>query len=82
MVNHEARKKKSKNQVQFAWFMTSNVIPPDDVPSDEEFADTPGTGGFRGRRIVRRKLRNGQDQDHCLSKYRDILHYKSNYNCY
>ena len=69
MVNHESRKKRNKNQVQFAWFMSSNVIPPDDVPTDDEFADTPGSSGFRGRRIVRRKIRNGQDQDQVLSKF-------------
>ena len=69
MVNHEARKKRNKNQVQYAWFMTSNVIPPEDVPTDDEFADTPGSGEFRGRRVVRRKLRNGQDQDAVLSKF-------------
>ena len=69
MVAHEARKKKNKNQTQFAWFMSSNITPPDDVPTDDEFADTPGSLPFRGRRVTRRKLRNGQDQDQFLSKF-------------
>ena len=68
MTAHEARKKKNKTQVQFAWFMSSNVIPPSDVPTDDEFADSSGSADFRGRRVVRRKLRNGQDQDQFLSK--------------
>ena len=69
MVAHEARKKRNKNQVQYAWFMSSNVIPPSDVPTDDEFADTPGSGEFRGRRVIRRKLRNGQDADQVLSMF-------------
>ena len=69
MVAHEARKKRNKNQVQYAWFMSSNVIPPSDVPTDDEFADTPGSSEFRGRRVIRRKLRNGQDADQVLSMF-------------
>ena len=69
MTAHEARKKKNKNQVQYAWFMSSNVIPPPDVPTDDEFAATSESAEFRGRRVVRRKLRNGQDQDQFLSKF-------------
>ena len=70
MTAHEARKRRNKNQVQFAWFMSTNIIPPSDVPTDDEFAESSGAAEFRGRRVVRRKLRNGQDQDQFLSKYR------------
>ena len=68
MVNHEARKKRVRAQNNYAWFMTSTIVPPDEVDTDDEFADTPGTGEFRGRRVVRRKLRGPEDAETVLSK--------------
>ena len=72
MVAHESRKKKNKNQVQYAWFMSSNVIPPNDVPTDDEFTDVAGQDVFRGKRVVRRKIRNTRDAETVLSKYRNL----------
>ena len=69
MQGHDSRKKRNRNQVQYAWFMSSNIVPPDDVPTDDECIDAPGISEFRGRRVVRRKLRNSQDQDQVLSKF-------------
>ena len=68
MVNHEARKKRNRSVNNYAWFMTTNIVPPTDVPTDDEFADTPGSAEFRGRRVVRRKLRDQRDKDDVLSE--------------
>lgn len=48
--------------------MTTNVVPPTDVPTDDEFADISGVAEFRGRRVVRRKLRDSRDKDDVLSE--------------
>ena len=69
MVGHEARKKRNRSQSNYAWFMTTNVVPPSDVPTDDEFADIAGAMEFRGRKVVRRKLRDSRDKDDVLSKY-------------
>ena len=68
MVGHEARKKKNRKDTQYAWFMSTTVVPPDEVPTDDEFADCPGGQDFRGRRVVRRKLRGTADAEIVLSE--------------
>ena len=68
MVAHESRKKRNKNQTQYAWFMSSNVVPPDDVPTDDEFNDVAGGNEHRGRKVIRRKCRSDKDADTVLSK--------------
>ena len=68
MVGHEARKKRNRSQNNFAWFMTTNIVPPSDVPTDDEFVDNANAAEFRGRRVVRRKLRDSRDKDDVLSK--------------
>ena len=79
MVAHEARKRRQRGQNNYAWFMSVNVVPPTDVPTDDEFADTPGSNEFRGQRVVRRKLRDQRDHETVLSKFYRTTLMSANY---
>ena len=56
-VSHENRKARMrKGQRLHAWFMTSCIIPPDDVDTDEEAVNDIAARPFKGRKVIRRKI--------------------------
>ena len=63
MVNHESRRSKMKKTRLHAWFVTTVVIPPDDVDSDSEPVNDVAARPFRGRKVIRRKV-NPADQEY------------------
>lgn len=70
MVNHEAKKSRMKKGDRLhAWFMTSCIVPPDDIDTDEELND-PAARPFKGRRVIRRKVSpSSNDYERFLSKF-------------
>ena len=59
-----------KNQRLHAWFMTSVILPPDDVCSEDEAINDVAARPFKGRRVQRRKVAPAdQDYENFLSKY-------------
>ena len=45
-----------KGQRLHAWFMTSVIIPPDDVETDSEAINDVAARPFKGRKVIRRKV--------------------------
>ena len=69
-VAHETRKARmKKGQRLHAWFMTSTIIPPDDVNTDDEAINDVAARPFKGRRVQRRKIAPAdQDYENFISK--------------
>ena len=57
MEAHELRvgRAKRQNQEVHAWYQSMTVCPPDEVPTDDEFLETPLNRAFKGRFVERRK---------------------------
>ena len=45
-----------KKERMHAWFMTSVIVPPDDVDTDAEALNDVAARPFKGRKVVRRKV--------------------------
>ena len=57
MVNHEARRSRlRKKDRMHAWFMTSVIVPPDEVGTDDEDINEVAARPYTGRRVIRRKV--------------------------
>ena len=71
MVNHEARKSRMRKKDRIhSWFMTSVIVPPDDIPTDDEGVNDVAARPFRGRKVIRRKVDpSSQEYENFLSKF-------------
>ena len=70
MVNHEAKRSRMKKGERLhAWFMTSIIVPPDDIDTDDELND-PAARPFKGRRVIRRKVSpSSNEYERFISKF-------------
>ena len=75
MVNHEARRSRMRKKDRMhAWFMTSVIVPPDDICTDDEDIAEVAAQPFRGRRVIRRKVAPAsQEYENFLSELKKIL---------